>query len=642
MNHQRRDRLVYAFRRHLATHLKVAPFRHQADWWLASAGYTLTGALAAPEATLYQDIRLRDTSVVRMAVEKRPGGIAKVIADLGAYKCLAVDTDVPTVRGMKRLGDLTTEDRVFDEHGYNIGVESLVEPHIDPRGTYRITFNDGAEIVAGGSHDWWVLSIADRTQTRATTSECLSTHALYVEGAKNRYGQSRWAIPVAEAWEYGGSPLPIDPYVLGAWLGDGTGSTGIITTADQEIIDACVEAGYPCRRVPSSPYSWRVEGLTAQLRSLGVLERKHLPDACLYASTPDRMALVQGLMDTDGSASRLKGRCEFTNTNPALVYGLWRLLASLGIQSTVTECRARLYGRDCGPAYRVLFTTEQRVFCLSRKARRLPTTRGPRTTHRSIVSIERVPDVPVSCIRVASDTHRFLCGPTGIPTQNCGKSWGGALWLSGFAAVPNGRVDLIGLEYDICSPEFEYLAEMLLSDRGLGLPYRRYHNQPKAGRMLIELNTGCRFECRSWERKDILKGKERDCYYFAESYMLPGLSAYTSIAQNLRKRRGWAVFTTTADRPWVTIFHEHGHGKRAEWHCTCNVHARENPYTFSQHDYDRDHPDGGGMMTREQFAVSWEGKLGEYVGRVYNYQRGDRVFDPSTHPEFWKAQEATT
>lgn len=217
-----------------------------------------------------------------------------------------------------------------------------------------------------------------------------------------------------------------------------------------------------------------------------------------------------------------------------------------------------------------------------------------------------------------------------------GKSFGLGMWLSGFAAVPGGRVDLIGLEYDICSPEFEYLADILLSDRGLALPYRTYHNQPKAGRMLIELNTGARFECRSWNRKDILKGKERDCYAYCEAYMLPGLSAYTNFQQNLRMRQGWAAFTTTADRPWVTIFHEQGHGKRKDWHCTCGVHASENPYTFSMADYNRDHPERGGLMTREQFAVSWMGKLGEYVGRVYEYQRGDRLCTPQTHPEWWK------
>ena len=225
-----------------------------------------------------------------------------------------------------------------------------------------------------------------------------------------------------------------------------------------------------------------------------------------------------------------------------------------------------------------------------------------------------------------------------LGAYKCGKSAGGAWWLSGFAAVPGGRVDLIGLEYDVCSPEFEYLAETLLSDRGMGLAYKTFHNQPSAGRMLIELTNGCRFQCRSWARRDILKGKERDCYYFCEAYMLPGLSAPKSIQQNLRMRDGWQVFTTTADEPWVSIFHELGHGRDNSYHCTCGVHARENPYTFVQAEYDRDDPEQGGMMARDQFAVSWEGKLGEFVGRVYSYQRGERQFDMVSHPEWWKEE----
>jgi hypothetical protein len=156
--------------------------------------------------------------------------------------------------------------------------------------------------------------------------------------------------------------------------------------------------------------------------------------------------------------------------------------------------------------------------------------------------------------------------------------------------------------------------------------------------MILELHNGMKYECRSWERREALKGKERDAYYYCESYMLPGIMALTSLSQNLRRREGWAIFTTTADKPWVMLFHEEGHGARPDWHCTCGVSARENPYTFSQKDFDRDHPERGGMMTREQFAVSWLGQLGEFVGRVYQYQRGERMFDVASHPELWKPQ----
>src|SRR5262245_24281053 len=58
--------------------------------------------------------------------------------------------------------------------------------------------------------------------------------------------------------------------------------------------------------------------------------------------------------------------------------------------------------------------------------------------------------------RVVSDLGSFKIG----------KSYGAAVWASGFAAIPGRRVKLVGLEYDTCAPEFEYLVEILLSERG--------------------------------------------------------------------------------------------------------------------------------------------------------------------------------
>jgi replicative DNA helicase len=81
-------------------------------------------------------------------------------------------------------------------------------------------------------------------------------------------GSSNHAIPLARPLAYPESPLPVDPYVLGVWLGDG----------DRD-----------------------VAGLTAQLGALGVLGDKHIPDAYLYAAPAQRLALLQGLTDTGGT-----------------------------------------------------------------------------------------------------------------------------------------------------------------------------------------------------------------------------------------------------------------------------------------------------------------------------------------------------
>jgi hypothetical protein len=215
-----------------------------------------------------------------------------------------------------------------------------------------------------------------------------------------------------------------------------------------------------------------------------------------------------------------------------------------------------------------------------------------------------------------------------------GKSFGSALWVASFAAVPGARVQLIGLEYDICAPEFEYLCEFLLSERGMNIKADSIQNRPRDGRMWLDLPNGARFEAKSWDRKDTLKGKEIDCYLYCEAYMLPGLECYTDYSQNLRARDGYAVFATTPDRPWLQEFYEKansGDSRFREWHCTAGVGADANPFTFDQEAKDRDRE----LMTREKFAIHYEGQLGDFVGRVYGYQRGQRQFTAASHPELF-------
>ncbi len=203
-----------------------------------------------------------------------------------------------------------------------------------------------------------------------------------------------------------------------------------------------------------------------------------------------------------------------------------------------------------------------------------------------------------------------------------GKSYGAALWASGFAAVPGARVSLVGLEYDICEPEFSYLCEFLLSESGMNLKAESLQNRPRDGKMWLDLSNGARYEARSWERKDTLKGKEIDAYVYCEAYQLPGIECFTGFSQNLRARRGYAYFATTPDRPWIKQLHELGHGADAEWHCTCSIGAEANPFTFDAVAKKRDEK----LMTREKFSIHYGGQLGDFVGHVFNYERGQLSF----------------
>ena len=156
--------------------------------------------------------------------------------------------------------------------------------------------------------------------------------------------------------------------------------------------------------------------------------------------------------------------------------------------------------------------------------------------------------------------------------------------------------------------------------------------------MWITLDTGTHFEVKSYRasrKSETLKGKTRDCYIFTEAYQLPGLQVYSHVSQNLRQRNGFAAFATTPDRAWVSELHEKGHGVDPYWHCTCEVDANVNPFTFDQSARDRDDPDKGGLMTRERFAIAWGGKVGYHIGSVYDYDKNVHMISPLSFPRSW-------
>lgn len=222
---------------------------------------------------------------------------------------------------------------------------------------------------------------------------------------------------------------------------------------------------------------------------------------------------------------------------------------------------------------------------------------------------------------------------TDLGSFKIGKSYGAALWGSGFAIIPDARIKLIGLEYDICEPEFSYLEEFLLSERGMNLRAVSDINRPREGKMFLELESGARYEAKSWERKDSLKGKEDDAYIYCEAYMLPGVECFTSYSQNLRIREGFAYFPTTPDRPWVKELHKlgwnhHGPDGDPEWHCTCDIPADANVYAFDAKAKERDRK----LMTKEKFSIHYEGKIGNFIGHVFNYTLGTHQFRADTHP----------
>jgi deoxycytidine triphosphate deaminase len=345
-------------------------------------------------------------------------------------KALALHTKVPTPEGWKTMGDLHVGDEVFDPNGAPVPVVAATDPMLG-RPCREVVFSDGATVTADVAHSWEVQNKYDRGcggRSRLLTTQQLE-RSIRVPWAPREFA---YHVPLAGPVRYPDKELPIDPYVLGVWLGDGTTTKAEVTCADEAILDELEVADYAVRSA-SGPIAYRVGGtrhtrdavtgqytrndsLSSRLRDLGLLGNKHIPRIYLEGSVEQRRALLEGLMDTDGYVDT-RSRCELTTVKRNLALEYRELVASLGYRPVIAEKTATLYGRVCGLKYEVTFTPHEHVFRLPRKFGRQDLTRK-RHRSRGIREIRETDSVPVRCIQVGSPRGAFLVTDSFIITHN--------------------------------------------------------------------------------------------------------------------------------------------------------------------------------------------------------------------------------
>lgn len=367
-------------------------------------------------------------------------------------KALSLDTDIPTISGWKKMGDIHEGDIVFGPDGKPTRV--VYESPLFHKRMFEVEFEDGAVIKASADHIWTVKSKASTAamkrkpktkRNRATaryrdggwfdaTTEELSKK--YYHDRKDGKGREYfYRVPMTKPVEYPERDLPIDPYLLGVWLGDGSRHNGHIAVsyADaQETMENLAGCGYELtfkehkNRTPSIIVDWHGRGFQAdegsfigKLRTIGVYKNKHIPAEYMTASVEQRLALLQGLMDTDGDVTK-RGECTFTQKDSGLVESVSELLASLGIKSKVLSRKVTCNGKPAGTAYHVHFFTDQNMPCfrMERKRERLKQVLSSRMDSKSIVRIEEIPIEPSKCIMVDNESHLYLAGKSYTATHN--------------------------------------------------------------------------------------------------------------------------------------------------------------------------------------------------------------------------------
>lgn len=373
---------------------------------------------------------------LRRGIEEWGYAGAVDLSDMGTGKAQPLCSPVLTPGGFVAMGKINVGDFVIAQDGTPARVTGVFPQGV--KDVWRVTFSDGSSARCCDDHLWAVQTANHRKRNQPPQIKALKD----IRGDLGNATSNKWSIPMTQpvCFDEQG-PLPLDPYFLGILLGDGGLSSGTprITTPDEEIlaaVRALLPAGLHLAKCGSIDYrissGVKTKG-TEILASLGLIgaksDTKRIPAQYLVAGIDDRHALLQGLLDTDGSPNGASA--EFSTTSPKLAEGVKFLAQSLG--GTARTVNRQTYYTYNGekkpglPSFRITVRLPVAFapFRLRRKAEKIRT-RSKYPVHRSIVKVEPDGREECQCIRIDHPSHLYLTNEF-IVTHNTAQSMAAAL-----------------------------------------------------------------------------------------------------------------------------------------------------------------------------------------------------------------------
>jgi len=353
-----------------------------------------------------------------------------------AGKALPVDAKVYTPHGPVRMGDVRVGDIVCTPSG---GVATVVG--VFPQGmvpVYRITFRNGDSVESTADHLWKIGSRVNGVRPKVVRLADIMGNYL------SPSGRPVYQIYPSECVAFRFRPVDIPPYLMGVLLGNGKLSGSIvISNADEELLGRVKElllADYRLRYDRGCDYLLTRSHASVAHDSRGHLcenyyvealkryglwgkraEEKFVPDDYKYNDAPHRIALLQGLMDTDGYAQGGKRGIEFCSCSKRLAMDVKELVESLGgVARFRSKIPSYLYGGEKHLGRRAFTVTisgdlAHNLFSISRKRNKVLV--GNKHQSRVITKIEPVGEKECQCLYVDSPEHMYVTDHC-VPTHN--------------------------------------------------------------------------------------------------------------------------------------------------------------------------------------------------------------------------------
>ena len=348
-------------------------------------------------------------------------------AAVGAARALADYEKVLTPDGSVEISRRNVGDKVLNAYSGVSRVTGVYPQGI--RDIFRMRFSNGEHVDCDAEHRWTVSDHPERANSWKTkTTEQLVEDGLFrktIPGKKNHKGyRPRFALPYVESLAYDHKDVPIEPYTLGALIGNGDKRCRLCVM-DQEVFDRIpYKLGVPDGTNSGKATSRTVIGVKRAYHALGLgvggLE-KFIPESYLHNSKNVRLELLRGLMDTDGCCSENGDHVFYSTSSKKLADDFITLVKSLGATSVSLRSEAGgndvIKGRKITRAvnYRICFNLDhERVFWLERKQSRVH--KRPRK-RVYITGVDLIGRHSATCITVDSKDSLFLCANF-IPTHN--------------------------------------------------------------------------------------------------------------------------------------------------------------------------------------------------------------------------------